>query len=288
MAVSTATRSAGTPVISWEKAQQQLKTANKKNNPLLAVGIGVVILLAIAGLWRMTHQQAPGQWVEVMAARHDIPAGTRLGITSINFLKVPKQYFAPEMIRSLNDATGRVSRTYIPAGEPLQKFMLFPSYRGLSASLETQERAITLQLDDDALLDHSIQPDDRVDLLVVSNVNSKKYTKTICQDIRVLMSVPKEQILAHGLATTTNKITLAVLPDQAELINEANDLGKIRLLLRSPLSRTDQKLAGAKPDDLLPASVGSTPEVKLTTSAKILPPPPPPDLASEQTDHYNG
>src|ERR1700722_9204446 len=111
MAVSTAPRPANTSVISWEKAQQQLKATHKKNNPLLIIAIAAIALFALASFWRFLHQHPPDQYLEVMAARHDVPAGTRLGITTISFLKVPKKYASAEMIRSLNDVTGRVTKT---------------------------------------------------------------------------------------------------------------------------------------------------------------------------------
>ena len=283
MAANTAQRNTAAPILSWEKAQQQHKTSNKKNSPLLIVGIAAVILLALAGLWRFSHQQHSGQWLEVMAARRDIPAGARLGITTVSFLRVPKKYTTEDMIRSLNDVAGRMTKSYIPAGEPIQKFMLLPAHESLAADLETHERAITLQLDDDALVDHSIQCGDRVDLLVVSSSKNQKYTKTICQDLRVLMSVPREQSLARNLSTPTNKITLAVLPDQAELITEAIEAGKIRLVLRSRVSRMQQHLAGVSPDDLLPSNaIASLPD-PVEAKVPIAAPPPPAETKEPET-----
>jgi len=284
---TTAARSTPTSIISWEKAQQQLKTGNKKNSPLLTIAICALVLLGLAGMWRMAHQKPAMQFVEVVVAKRDIPAGVRLGFTKVSFLQVPKKYFTADMITSLNDASGRVTRTYIPAGEPIQAFMLFSGHNGLSASLETDQRAMTLQLDDDALVDHSIQPDARVDLLVVSSSNSKKYTKTICQDVPVLMTSPKEQVLARGSNVPTNKITLAVTPYQTEMITEGIETGKIRLVLRSRLSRMEQQLAGASPDDVLPAAAKTPdpapmPTAKLETKAQLLPlPPPPPTMDAD-------
>jgi Flp pilus assembly protein CpaB len=280
---TTAARSTPTSLISWEKAQQQLKTGNKKTNPLLTIGIGALVLLGLAGMWRMAHQKPAMKFVEVVVAKRDIPAGVRLGFTKVSFLQVPKQYITADMITSLNDVSGRITRTYVPAGEPIQAFMLFSGHNGLSASLETDQRAMTLQLDDDALVDHSIQPDDRVDLLVVSSCHSKKYTKTICQDVPVLMTSPREQALAHGLNVPTNKITLAVMPYQSELITEGIETGKIRLVLRSRLSRVEQNLKGASPDDVLPAAAKTPdtapmPTAKLETKAQLLPLPPPPTM----------
>lgn len=286
MAVSTATKAATSPVISWEKGQAQLKT--KKNNPLLIVAMVAIALLALAGFWRIMHRPAPVKFIQVMAARRDIPAGSRLSMSCIKFLDVPKQYAKRDMITSLNDVSGRVIRTYLPAGEPIRAFMLFSGEEGLSGNLETHERAITLQLDDDALVDHSILPDDRVDLLAVSSKEGKKYTKTICQNVRVLMSASKEQAFARGSNGSVNKITLAVTPDVAEAITEAVEAGKIRLILRSRLNITEQHLAGASPDDLLPANANTDSLTPIAPPA-LLPAPPPPAVSSpEETSAESG
>lgn len=218
-----------------------------------------------------------------MSAKSDIAVGSRLGISNMTFLSVPKQFASPDMLISLNDTTGRVARTFIPSGEPIKDYMLFHGHGSLSSNLETHERAITLQLDDDELVDHSIMPEDMVDIMVTSNKNDKKFTRTICQAVRVLMASPKEQLTAHHGGNGGDKITLALTPDLAEIVNEAAETGKIRLLLRSRVSTVVQNLAGAGPEDLLPGSALMKDKVmeNLTVSSQIIPPPPPPLPSAE-------
>jgi Flp pilus assembly protein CpaB len=279
MAVSTAPTVA--PAIPWEKSQPQSKSSpTRKVNPLQVIAVAAIVLLALAGIWRATHQSATGQFVKVVTARQDIPAGARLGFMTVSYLDVPKAFATGDMIIELNDVNNRVARTFIPSGEPVLTSYLFPNHDGLSLSLENDERAITLQLNDDALVDHAIAPDDRVDILAISSKEGERYTKTICQNARVLMSAPKEQLLARHMGNATNnKITIAVTPQLAEIVTEAAETGKIRLVLRNHLTRTDQHLLGAEPRDLLPAkalvdSKPSHPELNVSEQKTALLPPP--------------
>jgi Flp pilus assembly protein CpaB len=278
--MTSATAPNATPVLVWDKTNPQLKSPGKKNNLFMTIAMIAIVALCISGLWRTFHTAAPTKYVQVMAAGRDIPAGVRVGFTMVHFLEVPKRYVTKDMITSLNDVSDRVSKTFIPIGEPIKTTMLLPGHDGLSLDFSIDERAITLQLDDDALVDHAIQPEDRVDIMVVTNKESKKFTKTICQNARVLMAVPKEQVLAkHTSSNSNNKITLAVTPEKAEAIAEAVELGKIRLVLRNRLSRSEQQLAGAQPEDLLPDSAKNlTPAspqiVKTSVAGTLLPPPP--------------
>ncbi len=273
-------------VTSWDKSVSQLKPARKKNNSLTLIAVVAIVLLAVSGVWRATHQAAPGQFVQVVAPRRDLPPGTRLGFMSVSFLAVPKCFATKDMITSLNDIDGRVTRSFLSGGEPITIDMLFPGHDGLSLNLETHERAITLALSDDAAVDHAIAPDDRVDVLAVSAKDGKRFTKTICQDARVLMAVPKEATLGRSNQSANNLITLAVTPDLAEAITEAAETGKIRFVLRNRLSRVEQQLNGASLDDLLPA-VAKTDKIIATKAAReaaagrvaALPPPPiPPQI----------
>jgi pilus assembly protein CpaB len=165
---------------------------------------------------------------------------------------------------------------------------LFTAANSFSGNIEPSERAITLKLDDDALVDHEIYPGDSVDVLVTStSKDSHKYTKTVGQDLRVLLCVTKEASESRTLTTSFNKITLAATPSQAELLAEAQETGKIKLTLRNKLARVPQSLAGVGEDDLLPASAKGPQVAKAPASLASLPPyanaaalaPPPPPMA---------
>jgi len=289
MAASTA--SSVTPVLAWDKSQVQVKTQRKKSNPLVVVAVAAIALLALSGVWRATHQAPPGQFIKVVTAGQDLPAGARLGFMKVKFLDVPKSLVTRDMVLKLDDVNDRVIRTFIPVGEPILLSDMFPGHNGLSVSLENDERALTLQLSDDALVDHSIRPDDRVDVLCTSAHDGKQYTKTICQDAKVLMAAPKEQILARHLGSSANnKITLAVTPQVAEVITEAAETGKLRVVLRNHLGRSSQHLLGAEPNDLLPSRAliaESIKAAKLSVHSELVPPPalpPMPPLTTNPPD----
>jgi len=278
MAASTASNVA--PVLAWDKNQAQAnKPLRKKSNPLMVVAVLAIVLLGVSGIWRAMHQAPPGQFIKVITAGLDLPPGSRLGFMKVKFLDIPKPLVTKNMVLNLNDVDDRVVRTFVAAGEPILNSDLLPGHEGLSVSLENDERAITLQLPDDALVDHAILPDDRVDVLAVTTKDGNHYTKTICQDARVLMSAPKEQMLARHLGgSANNKITMAVSPQLAEFVTEAAETGKIRLVLRNRLGRSSQHLLGAEPNDLLPAKALATAGLNpanLSVHSIVLPAPPP-------------
>jgi pilus assembly protein CpaB len=274
---------------SWDRLPS-LKAPRKKGNPLIVIALVGVVLLGASGFWRATHTAPAMPMVQVVAAARDIPAGSRLGFMAVKYLEVPRKFATADMITSLNDINGRVARTYLQANEPISTPMLFSGRDGLSMNLETHERAITLQLNDDTTVDHSIQPDDIVDILAVSPAkDGKKYTKTICQAARVIIAVPKEQLLSRSSGSANNMITLAVTPDMAETITEATETGKIRLLLRNRLSRVQNHLSGIKPEDILPLSAQKEekPATAMTFAQALLPPPPPKPVSEPEAFQSN-
>jgi Flp pilus assembly protein CpaB len=245
-----------TPVANWDKKASEIKTTKKKPSPILLVLVVLLVVLVGSAIFRASHHAPAEQFVQVVTCNRDVPPGVRLGLMNLRFLPVPKAYVTDDMVTSLNYAADSVARTYIAQGEPINRVQLFSKKDTLANVLETHERAITLQMSDDALIDHCLNPDDRVDVLCISsNKEGQKFTRTIAVDARVLMCVPKEQLLARRLGNaSSNMVTLAVTPDLTEAISEAVEVGKIRLVLRNRLTRVEPHLKGIGPDDLLPAS----------------------------------
>lgn len=226
----------------------------KGSNPITVILLLAAVVMVIAGLARAMTKPPEKQVVRVVGAASDLAPGCRLNFTTLHYIEIPKQYWSPEMMTSSSEAVGRITSLYIPTGEPILTSSLLKGKDTLSLNFETHERAITLRLDDDALLDHNVYPGDLVDVVVTTSKDGKKYTRTLAQAARVLMCVTKEATLSTRMRTSdNNKITIAVLPEQTELLSEATEAGKVRLVLRNRLSRIKQHLEGVGEDELLPA-----------------------------------
>jgi len=272
------TASPVSPVLAWDKNPVQTKTPKKKSNPLIVVAVLAIVLLGASGVWRATHQKPTGQFIKVVTALRDMPAGTRIGFMKVKFLDVPKALVTKNMVLALDDIDNRTLQNFIPAGEPILFTDMMPGHGGLSSCLENDERALTLTLSDEAMVDHAILPGDRVDLLAVTNKEGKQYTKTLCQGAKVLMAAPKDQTISRGIGNAANnKISLSLTPQMAEYVTEAAETGKIRLTLRNRLGRSEQHLLGVGPKDLLPAKANDLDAVatpKLSVQSELLPSPP--------------
>lgn len=266
------------PILTRERIVSAGVRPHRSLNGLTLSIIVVMVVLVALGVWRGAQKSVVAEEkVRVVAAGKDIQAGCRLGFTSLHYVDIPRRYFQPDMVKSHELVVGRVVKSFIATGEPILSSWLFPGGTGLSLNLETQERAITLTLSEDALVDHSICPGDRVDVLVTLTSCGKKYTKTICQAVTVLMSCPKEALMSSKMRTGVhNRITLAVLPEQAEKLTEASETGKLRLVLRNRLSSTYSVLTGSDEEDLLPNSALAVEhrELRLPPLSVVTAPPP--------------
>lgn len=272
-----------TPLLNRGRGMPVLTPPKRGMNPVGIMLLVVVVLLVVVGVSRsMLKPKAAKTTVSVVGAAVDLPAGCRISYTSLHYVEIPNKYLTPSMVTSSEQIVGRVSKLFVPAGEPITTDALMPANGTLSSTFETNERAITLKLDDEALLDHSIFPNDYVDVLCTATKDGKKYTKTICQQVRVLMSVTKDAMLGNRTrGNEQNRITLAVTPEQSEVLAEAEEIGKVRLVMRSRLSRLNHDLNGVAEQDLLPAKAFNA--IKEATAAlpklnplQLMPAPPPP------------
>lgn len=262
------------------------KVQSKKLNPVSTVLAGLVIVLLIAAIGKaFLAQQAPKVvQMQVVGAGQDIMPGTRLTYSSLHYVTIPQDYYNQSMFAKNNMVIGRIARSFVPKGEPLRASSLLPENSSLSQQVETHERAMTLKLDEEALVDHGIASGDKVDILFTAVKDGKKYTKTICQNIQVIFAVPKEALKSRSLqGQDAAHITLAVTPEQGEMLAQAEETGHIKLLLRNRLSRMEPRSYGVSEDDLLPQKalqkVAVEPAVAAPAALNVqFPAPPPPPL----------
>jgi Flp pilus assembly protein CpaB len=268
------------PILSRDKKIHAGLPVKSKGNPMTIVLLIMVAILLVSGLVRSFSKPAANtDTVKVVAAAMDLPPGTKIGFSNLHYLNIPTAYYSPDMVQSYEGLVGYTTRTFIGEREPIIKSDLFPGKNGsVGMQLENDQRALTLNLDPDALVDHSVLPGDTVDVLCTSTAKDKKYTKTICQSVPVLLSVTRSALLSQKFRSEDrNRITLALTPEQCEQVAEAAEIGKIRLVLRNRLSTGTPVLSGTTESDVQPASArGPIGAVVTRDSAMALPLPPPP------------
>lgn len=248
----------------------------KSKGPMMFILPLLILALVGLGLMRMISRPAPPETVRVVGVAQDLPPGCRLGFHNLHYVQIPRQYHQETMFDSYEQVIGKVTRTFIATGEPITRSTLFQSSAGLSKQVLAPERAVTLKLAGEAILDNNLYPGDRVDIIATTaGKEGKKYTRTICQNIRVLMCTPKEAVLSARVRTEElEKITLAFMPEDAEKVVQANECGKLRLVLRNPNNQMRLQLRGSDERDLIPY------EGPRSISAASAPMPPPPMPAS--------
>lgn len=234
-------------------------TANNSRKSMSAAAMLMLVLMVVlvgVGITKMMMNRTVKKvTVTVVGAGTDLPAGSRINFGNLHYVEIPERYVTPEMLTSSEQVVGKVTKFFIPMGEPISTDELFSQKNTLSSNLETHEVALSLKLDDEAMVDHNIACGDSVDVLAVMTKEGKRFTKTVCQDVRVLLANSKAALESRNLRSNDqSRLTLAVTPQQAELITEAAEGGKIRLNLRSRLSRRVSHLSGVGEDDLLPAN----------------------------------
>lgn len=267
-------------------------TATAKPNILQYMMLGTLALLLVLGTIKMfSAPKTNTETIQVVAAGQDIYPGCKIDFSSLHYTSIPKRYYSPLMVDSYEKLVGKTSREFVKKGNPILKSDLLV-LSTLASSLPKDKRAITLRLEPEFQVDHALRAGDRVDVLVTCSAQSgkkgtKKYTKTVCQDLSVLLSTPREALFAKSAKQSdANRITLAASSSDCEKLSQAAETGKLRLVLRSPANTGNDYLSGSDERDLIPAfalkemaeeearEANKTAAPALQAMPSFLPPPP--------------
>ncbi len=263
-------------------------SSGRKAPPMQILLLVVVGLLVVMGGFRLivsANSRPAEEMLRVVAAGEDLPPGCRLGFANMHYMSIPKQYFNPQMFTSYEQLAGSTSKFFLRRGEPISRTDMLPLKQTLSGVIDPAVRAVSLKLDPDALVDYAIHPGDRVDVLVTVAKDSKRYTRTVAQNVTVLFSTPKEMMLSDKFRGSENsKVTLALTPEDCERVTEAVESGRVRLALRNQADTRQHALKGASELDVLPWDA-LKPAAKSVAPALAVPrmaPPPPPPMTGFQ------
>ncbi len=204
-------------------------------------------------------QKEQANLVSVLIAKKDIPQGFTINADVLEVSIIPSQFVQPQAAVSLDRITGMITIAPIFKNEQivLSKLKWPARQETVKSSLATGtplgKRAVTISVDNIATLAGMIRPRDYVDVIVMLPVPMKTAEG---KETTQLMAMPLFQnvlVLAVGQETSTISgqeqegrykkeekretvsfllITLALTPQEANLITFVQEQGKIRLILR--------------------------------------------------------
>lgn len=228
--------------------------------PKVFTMIGVALLVgSITGVAMHRYLKAQAQALEarfsgksiaVVAARSDLPFGTRLTTENLAARTIPAE-FTPSNAVTAEDferLLGRAVAVPMKKGDPVTYSILegnkVPTF---SARVERGRRAMTVPVDEINSISGMLEPEDLVDLIVTQAREGHHLTFPLLQKVRVLATGQRSvNDPKTGEKRQFSTVTLDTSPEQAQRIIAARDQGKLTALLRNPLDGEELQ-AGPEP-----------------------------------------
>jgi pilus assembly protein CpaB len=219
-----------------------------KNPLLIALGLGLVAGLVAYSAIKAKEREVKRGWetVKILAANVDIPEGTELDQEMVAVKDMPVRFVTDSFIRIEDDNTSKQElpfgqRVLVPlkAGDPIL-ISHFESNREaeFSAMITQKGRAVTIEVQEKNAVGLWVRPNDHVDIVGT-------FRDPESQGLKTVTLIQNMVVLATGRvnANTTyvpeeNKrygtVTLLALPEEAEILTLAQEMGGLTLLLRNP------------------------------------------------------
>lgn len=224
-----------------------MQSKTRKNWLILLIALGLGALAAAGASrylsQRMAEIEASGKvqdTVQLIVAKAHLASGTPLTPDTVAVREVPRAWAHSGAITpdQYNRAQGSTLAHPASAGEAI----LWAQLEGqraatFSARLQSGQRAVTVPVDEISSLSGMVEPGDLIDIVVSARNDSRNYTFTLLQSVRVLATgsraKPNGQD-AEGRSQGFTTITLDTSPDDAKRIIAAREIGRVTALLRAP------------------------------------------------------
>ncbi len=232
---------------------------------ILNIIIAIVLGISAVVLYTFFQKQPSGskegpppELVRVIVARTNIARGTIIKASHLAYKKLPKEAVEPNAYLSPSQVIGKKASVDMVAGEQITSSKLTSKQQGRTLSMKTPVglRAITIPIDRFSSFEGLINPGNFVDVIGIFKIPQKVGDRVITQNVivplfqnvRVLAVGPN--IFEGGKSQKADTVTLALLPEQAELLAFAIEEGQIRLIMRSPLDSEMKPLPPMSMDTL--------------------------------------
>ena len=223
--------------------------------------VAFVVGLVAAAFVYMHGQKTQQEKEQILADPHDvvvaatnIPAGMALSEENITTRSVPAQFLpaSPLLSKDVNIYLGQPVSQDIEAGSMIltSDFAVAEAARTLAGRVPSKERAMTIPVDAISGVGGLLQPGDRVDILGTFPVGQRDelipeasggesigyVTMSLLQNVTLLAVGQRIADVTQGgnrAGSGYSHVTLAMTPDEAELMVIAQTRGELTLLLRN-------------------------------------------------------
>lgn len=202
--------------------------------------------------------------VKVVVAKQPLEKGEVLSAQNMATREVPQEWAHSGAITpdQFSRAEGAVLAYSAGQGEPViwaqlesQKVATF------SAKLDAGRRAVTVPVDEISSISGMVEPDDLIDIVVSMQKDTRNFTFTLLQSVRVLATGSKISQSSKddtGQPITYTTVTLDTSPEDAKRLIAAREVGRVTALLRAPGDTTHVSTTRANAEDLLGLGMPTT------------------------------
>ncbi|MBY0397284.1 MAG: Flp pilus assembly protein CpaB, partial [Thermoleophilia bacterium] len=248
--------------------------------------VGMLVLAVISGLGAMygsskmlkpSAAPAPVEMQDVVVAARDLKLEEVLrdDEKTLKVVKMPKTSVPVGAFSSIKDVEDRWVQIAMLPDEPVldQKLAARGRPPGVTARIPPGMRAFAIEVSEKTGVSGFILPDHRVDVVqILPSQTGAPEAETVLQDVLVLasgqvMSRPEER------AIQARTVTLAVTPEQVDVLVAAQSRGPLSLSLRG---LEDHAIVASKRKAPEPAPEPAPAPVQVAIKEPPPPPPPPP------------
>jgi pilus assembly protein CpaB len=252
----------------------------------------LVALLSTFGVYRVlevTKANARVATAPVVIAQKDLSEGSAIDRMAVVVAQWPVGTIPAGAFSSIDSVAGRVTRVAVFKGEALVPGRLAPDGTGpgLEVKITPGKRAFAFRINDVSGIAGLIQPNSRVDILVVINSGAEKgnVAKLFMENMRVLAIGAVAQRTEDGRQINAAVCTVEVTPEEGEKLAIATSQGQIQLLLRGYGDPDSAKTNGATTAQIVSTLnksapvVAPKPEQPRRAAPRQAPPPQPQPVA---------
>ncbi len=206
----------------------------------LAMVCGLMAMLAVNQLFNKPSGAPQSEQVDVLVAARELKIEEVMTKSDmVKTVKMPKETVPAGSFRSFEDVADRWVQIKILADEPIIDPKLAPrgTERGLLPRIPVGMRAMSIEVSEQTGVSGFVQPDHRVDV-IQSRASTKAGSagspeaETVLQDVLVLAS-GTNLTRSEDKAVTVRTVTLALTPDQINVLVAAKQQGPLSLSMRA-------------------------------------------------------